>query len=80
MEKTNKKTIVILSAFYQPFEGGAEQYVRKVVDILKSRYNFIVLTSCLKRSLPKREQYGGVVIKRLGLGLKIDKWFFPFLR
>ena len=79
MEKTNKKTIVILSAFYQPFEGGAEQYVRKVVDILKSRYNFIVLTSCLKRSLPKREQYGGVVIKRLGLGLKIDKWFFPFL-
>lgn len=79
MNKKHKKTILIFSAFYEPFEGGAERYVKEIIKRLKEKYNFIILTSQLSFKLPKYEERNGVNIYRLGIGTKLDKYLFPIL-
>ena len=76
---SKKKSVLIFSCFYKPFEGGAERYVVEIVERLKAKYNFVILTSRLSRGLARSEHYSGVDIYRLGIGLKIDKYLFPFL-
>ncbi len=79
MNEETKKTILLFSAFYAPFEGGAETYVREVTSRLKGRYHFIILTSRLSRSLASKEQLPGITIIRLGFGFKLDKFLYPLL-
>jgi len=79
MNKKHKKTILIFSAFYEPFEGGAERYVKEITKRLKEKYDFIILTSQLSFKLPKYEERKGVHIHRLGIGTKLDKYLYPIL-
>ncbi len=79
MNKKHKKTILIFSAFYEPFEGGAERYVKEITKRLKEKYDFIILTSQLSFKLPKYEEREGVHIYRLGIGTKLDKYLYPIL-
>jgi len=79
MNKKHKKTILIFSAFYEPFEGGAERYVKEITRRLKEKYDFIILTSRLSFKLPKYEERNGVNIYRLGIGTKLDKYLYPIL-
>lgn len=74
-----KPTVVILSAFYDPWMSGAERCVKEVVERLGSRYHFVVLTGKYKSSLPRKELRDGFEIHRIGLGSKFDKWLYPVL-
>jgi len=79
MNKIDKKTILILSCFYTPFEGGAERYVKEITQRLKEKYNFLILTSWLSRKTPKKEIKDEIEIFRLGLGFQFDKYLYPIL-
>ena len=79
MNKIHKKTILILSCFYEPFEGGAERYVKEITQRLKEKYNFIILTARLSFKLPKYEVKERIKIYRLGIGTKFDKLLYPIL-
>ena len=43
--KKNKKTIAFFNGFYIPHLGGVERYTSKVVEILKKKYNIIIVTT-----------------------------------
>lgn len=62
-----------------PWESGAERFVREVVDRLGERYHFVLFTTRNSRKMPKRENLRHGKLVRLGLGVKFDKWLFPFL-
>lgn len=75
----DKKTVAIFSAFYAPWESGAERFAREVVENLKDRYHFVLFTARNSKKVPKTESGKGYVIKRLGFGSRFDKWIFPLL-
>lgn len=75
----DKKTVLIFTAFYAPWESGAERFAREVVENLKDRYHFVLITTRNSKSAPKLENASGYQIRRLGLGTRADKWFFPIL-
>lgn len=75
-----KKKIVLLSAFLSPMRSGAEAMVEEVSKRLSSAYDITIVTGRHSRSLPKHSALGGDVrVLRVGLGLLIDKFLFPFL-
>jgi len=73
------KRILVFSLAYFPFVGGAEIALREVMARLKHKYEFRVVTARM-RSLPSTEIIDGIVVHRLGFGIKwLDKLFFlPF--
>lgn len=74
------RRIVILSAFLTPFRSGAEACSEEVPLALETQFDFTIITARLRRNLPKRDQlHGKIPIVRIGLGLPLDKWLFPFL-
>lgn len=75
----DKKTIAIFSAFYAPWESGAERFAREVVENLKDRYHFVLFTARNSKKVPKTESGKGYIIRRLGFGSRFDKWIFPLL-
>lgn len=79
MVPETKPTIVILSAFYEPFVSGAERCVKEVVERLGARYHFVVITARMDRKLPVEEIRPWGVIVRVGVGTKFDKWLYPIL-
>jgi glycosyltransferase involved in cell wall biosynthesis len=75
-----KPRIVILSAFATPFRSGAEACSEEVPTILRDRYDFTIVTAKLRRDLPRSDRLGnGIAVVRVGMGMKIDKWLFPFI-
>lgn len=74
-----KARVVILSAFVRPFRSGAEACVEEVAVRLASSYDVVIVTARLRRNLPKIDELDGLPLVRVGLGLPIDKWLFPFL-
>ncbi len=74
-----ESTIILFSAFYDPWMSGAERCVQEVVGRLSGRYHFTLFTCRLSRTVPARESRSGHEIVRLGVGHPIDKWLFPLL-
>ena len=75
-----KPRIVILSAFLSPLRSGAEACAEEVPLALCDRYDFTIVTARMRRSLPRRDLLSGKIpVIRVGLGLSIDKWLYPFL-
>jgi glycosyltransferase involved in cell wall biosynthesis len=75
-----KPRVVFLSAFATPFRSGAEACVEEVALALSDRYEMTIVTARLRRDLPIVDHIDERVdIRRVGLGLPIDKWLFPFL-
>jgi glycosyltransferase involved in cell wall biosynthesis len=72
-------SIVLLSAFLSPYRSGAESMVEEVSKRLASRYSITIVTARLSRNLPHRDSLGDVEVRRIGVGLPIDKYLFPFL-
>lgn len=73
------KNILVLTAFYKPFIGGAERFVEGFVARCPDTVRLTVFTARLKRSSPRLEIVNGVIIRRIGLGFPCDKFLFPFL-
>lgn len=75
-----KPKIVILSAFLTPFRSGAEACAEEVPLRLADRFDFTIITARLRRDLPKNDMLQGKIpVVRVGFGLPIDKWLYPFL-
>lgn len=74
-----RKHIVILSAFFTPLRSGAEACAEEVARELGDDFDFTVVTARLRRTLPREEMIGKIRVMRIGLGLSLDKWLYPFL-
>ncbi|MFC1612607.1 NAD-dependent epimerase/dehydratase family protein [Patescibacteria group bacterium] len=76
-----KKTIVVFSAFYEPFMSGAERFVKEVVERLADKYEIIIITAKLRKDLKDEEDFGRYKVVRVGNGDKFDKlryiWLAP---
>lgn len=80
MNPHDRKKIVILSAFYEPFMSGAEQLVKEIAERLGADYDLTIVTARLDRTLPKTEQRVNFKLIRVGWGIKkLDKLFYPIL-
>lgn len=75
----NKPTIAILSAFYAPWESGAERFAREVAENLGGKYHFVVFTARNSKKVARKENIRAYEVRRLGFGCFLDKWFFPIL-
>lgn len=72
--------IVVLTAFYETLNGGAEQMAQEIAERLGSTYEITVITGRFRRSALKREERPAFTLYRVGLGLKyIDKLLYPWL-
>ncbi|MEK7208987.1 MAG: glycosyltransferase family 4 protein [Patescibacteria group bacterium] len=67
-----KRRLLIFSAAYQPFVGGAEVAVKEITDRLTD-YDFDLITVNLDQKQPAEEEIGSVSIYRL----TGSKYFFP---
>lgn len=73
-EKSKKPAILVFSTSYFPFVGGAEVAIREVAKRLSPKFDFFIITSRFKRSLPKIEKVPEGTIVRLGFGNRLDKY------
>lgn len=69
--------VVVFSTAYLPFQGGAEIAIDEITQRAEP-LRFLILTARASRALPRREARGNVVIERIGLGTRFDKWLLPF--
>jgi len=89
-----KTSLVLLSAFLSPYRSGAEAMVEEVSVRLPADYDITIVTGRYSRRLPRWDTLpppqplprGGrgtgerrIRVIRIGFGLPIDKWLFPFL-
>ena len=89
------KKILIFSTAYLPLVGGAEIAVKELTDRLAgfpaqgaclparqepvSGWDFELITARIKRQLTAQEKIGRVMVYRVGLGYKLDKFLLPIL-
>jgi glycosyltransferase involved in cell wall biosynthesis len=79
MNKDRKK-IVLLSAFYDPFMSGAEQMAKEIAERLGLIHDIILVTARLDRELARTEKRANFRLVRVGFGWKnFDKILYPFL-
>jgi glycosyltransferase involved in cell wall biosynthesis len=72
--------VVLLSAFLSPQRSGAEAMVEEVAVRLPNSFDVTIVTGRYSWSNKKHDTLGGkVAVRRVGLGLSIDKYLFPFL-
>lgn len=74
-----KPKVLLLSAFVTPLRSGAEACAEEVARSLIDRYDITIVAARMRRDLPKKDSLHGVPVLRLGLGMSIDKWLYPFL-
>lgn len=75
-----KPRIIILSAFLSPYRSGAEACAEEVAIRLCDRFDITIVTARLRNDLPRRDSLQGkVAVRRVGLGIPLDKWLYPFL-
>src|SRR3989344_4479984 len=75
----NKPSVLVFSTAYHPFIGGAEVAIEQVARRIGDRFNFVIVTSRMRRDLPRREvRLEGTVI-RVGFGAPFDKFLLPVL-
>lgn len=77
----DKRKIVILSAFYDPYiVGGAEKQAKEILERLGNQHNMILVTARLRKDLLKQEEKKNYQVIRVGIGHeKIDKFIYPIL-
>lgn len=68
-----------MSAFLTPFRSGAEACAEEVPKVLKNDFDFTIVTARLNKKLPKNDMLDGIPVVRVGLGMQLDKWLYPFL-
>ena len=68
-----------MSAFLTPFRSGAEACAEEVPKLLKNDFDITIVTARLNRKLPKNDTLDGIPVIRVGLGITMDKWLYPFL-
>jgi glycosyltransferase involved in cell wall biosynthesis len=72
----SRPRVLVFAWFYLPFVGGAELFLRAITQRLRDRFEFVIVTARLRRSLPAVESRDGVTIRRIGLGTPADKFLY----
>jgi len=80
VNQEKKTSILIFSTAYLPLIGGAEIAIKNITDRI-SEYDFLLITTRLRKDLKKRERVGNVDVIRVGTGFWpfFDKICSPFL-
>ncbi|OGF49173.1 hypothetical protein A3G55_04430 [Candidatus Giovannonibacteria bacterium RIFCSPLOWO2_12_FULL_44_25] len=80
MQEPGKKPVIfVFSTAYHPFIGGAEVAIEQVAKRLKNEFDFLILTSRMRKDLLKREVRDEGVVVRVGFGNRFDKFLLPIL-
>ncbi len=75
-----KKKVVLLSCFYEPFMSGAEQMPREIIRRLGGKYDITLVAARLDEKLPPTETRENYKLVRVGIGHKtLDKFLYPLL-
>ena len=69
--------IIALITSYFPAIGGAEVALRQVAERLSAEFDFLIVTSRGRPTLPKAEFAREGLIWRLGFGSTMDRWLLP---
>jgi glycosyltransferase involved in cell wall biosynthesis len=76
----NKKKLLVLSAFYEPYMSGAEQMVKEILEKLGEKYETTLITGRFDRKLQREESRATFRLIRVGIGHpQIDKILYPLL-
>ncbi len=70
------KKILVFSTNFLPNIGGAELAIKEIAERLPE-IEFEVLTARLSVQLPPSERIGRILVHRVGVGAKIDKFLLP---
>ena len=73
-----KPDIVIFATSYLPLVGGAQLAVHEITRRCP-HLHFVVFCCRLQRALPPVEQAANITIRRIGIGLGIDRFLLPLL-
>lgn len=76
---STKPVVFVFTTAYEPFIGGAEIAVSEIVRRLQDEFRFFIFTSKFRLNLPRYEERGGIVIRRIGFGFRFDKFLLPLL-
>lgn len=78
MEHEQTPTIVVFSTSYLPYIGGAEIAIYEIAKRCPS-FRFVIVTARGSGRPPRFERHDHIEIRRLGLGMRFDKWLLPIL-
>jgi glycosyltransferase involved in cell wall biosynthesis len=78
LPKQNKIKIIAFSLTYFPFTGGAEIALSEIAEKLNEKTEIHLITSKLGKKLMNQEKNGSVRVYRVGSGLFLDKYLYPF--
>lgn len=67
--------ILFYSSYFYPYISGLTVYPLRVLEELQEKHKITVLTFPHADSLPEKETYNGIIIKRLKYNFKISKGF-----
>ena len=76
MKREQTPLILVFSTAYLPYIGGAEIAIHEIARRAE-KLRFLIITSRFSRGLPKYEESGNMIIRRVGFGTKFDKWLLP---
>src|SRR6185503_17549751 len=72
----SRPRVLVFAWFYLPFVGGAELFLRAITQRLRDRFDFVIVTTRLRRGLPAVEAEPGLTIVRVGVGAALDKFLY----
>src|SRR3989338_684666 len=79
--EAQKPRVLVFTTAYAPFIGGAEVAVEQIAKRLKDKFEFFIITSRMRKDLPRREVRDEGTVIRIGFGTRFDKfWLLIFSR
>ena len=75
MKREQTPLILVFSTAYLPHIGGAEIAIHEIARRAE-KLRFLIITSRFSRGLPKYEESGNIIIRRVGLGIKFGTFIF----
>jgi len=77
--EAQKPRVLVFTTAYAPFIGGAEVAVEQIAKRLKDKFEFFIITSRMRKDLPRREVRDEGTVIRIGFGTRFDKfWLLIF--
>lgn len=78
-ENPNKEAVIVFSTAYLPLIGGAELAIKEITDRIHD-VDFFLVTCRMRKTYPRIERIGNVMVYRVGFGIPIvDKIMSPLL-
>ena len=76
MRNNNKKRILIVTNFFNPYNGMGKFIIDLSQILLKNNYQVIVLTGKTESNLKKIERENGIIIYRSSITFRFNRGYF----